>query len=91
MMELNSILNKLIQKNGWEDKLIASKIDEHWQEIFGEKISHIIKFKDYHDKILILGIKNPTWKMEIMLRKSQIINKINTIVDNNIVDEIVIH
>ena len=91
MKTLASILNRIIREKGWEDKLTASRILDHWEEIFGDKAAKVVELKGYEDKVLYLKVSNPAWKMEIMLRKSILKDKINEIVENNIVEEIVIH
>lgn len=91
MKTLTSILDRIIKENNWQDQMLAYDIEENWTEIFGEKAAKMVKLKKYENKVLYLSIKNPTWKMEIMLRKPTLIEKINEIVENNIVEDIVIH
>jgi predicted nucleic acid-binding Zn ribbon protein len=91
MKSLSSILNRIIKENNWQDQMLAYDIEENWKEIFGEKAAKMVKLKKYENKVLYLRIENPTWKMEIMLRKPTLIEKINEIVENNIVEDIVIH
>ena len=91
MKTLSTLLDRIIVQNGWEDDVTASKIFEMWEEIFGDTAGKVIKLKSYKNKVITLKIDNPTWKVEIMLRKPQLIARINDLLENNYVEEIVIH
>lgn len=91
MKTLGNIIDRLIVEKGWEDNITAAKINEYWIELFGSQAYRLVKIKSYKDKILVLQISDPTWKMEIMLRKNTIKTKINELMPNNPVQEIVIH
>lgn len=91
MKTLSNIIDKLIIDRGWEDNMIAAKISDNWEKIFGVKAFKLVKIKSYKNKVLVLQIQEPTWKMEIMLRKSKLIKQINELIPDNPVQEIVIH
>lgn len=87
---LQTVLNKIIEEKGWDDQLAFSKIEAMWSEIVGEKIAGVVLVKSLIRGRLTLETESSTWRTEMTLRKDQIKEKINSLLNKELVEEIVI-
>ncbi len=50
---------------------------EEWESIFGKSVSKHCKVRDFDNGLLIIVADDGVWKSELLLRKEQILSKIN--------------
>ncbi|MFW6119783.1 MAG: DUF721 domain-containing protein [Petrotogales bacterium] len=50
---------------------------KEWESIFGKSVSKHCKVKDFDNGLLIIVADDGVWKSELLLRKEQILSKIN--------------
>ncbi len=74
---LNSLLNKLVESQGWEDKLDEAKLPDIWLEVVGDKIAKYAKIGKFENGVLTVLTESSTWRSEIKLRNEDIIKKLN--------------
>ena len=87
---LKTLINQIIQQNGWEEEILLDKIQRSWSEVVGEIIAKHTKVKKLMDKKLYIQVESSVWGSELLIRKEQIISSINTYLKEEKVKEIVV-
>lgn len=75
---ISLLLDRLIQINGWEDKVAIGKIARSWSEIVGETISAHTRLGKFINGELSIKTDSSIWRSELLLRQEDIIKKINS-------------
>ena len=88
--KLGKILSQLIKEKGWETKILESKIPEIWDKVVGEKIKNISKVLKVVNNKIVIQVESSTWKVELNLRKKEIIKKLNDEIGFEFIKEIII-
>ena len=91
MNGLNNLAD--ILKSYIKDKDIAKKINHHrlfnyWTSIVGADISANAKPRLLRDKVLYISVSNPIWSTELSMMSQEIISKINTFLNDEVVKEL---
>lgn len=87
---IKQVLDLLVSKNGWEDKVVLGRIAESWKEIAGDKIDSVsTPYKLESGKLYILT-DNASWRTELTLRKDELKEKINKKLGRNAINELYI-
>ena len=70
-IKAKQVINKIFktQKNEY-NKFI--ELHERWEKKFTKKITQNAQIEDFSNNILTIKTKNPTWKTEITLLKSEV-------------------
>jgi predicted nucleic acid-binding Zn ribbon protein len=74
---VKTLLDKLIETKGWEEKLDEAKLPDIWLEIVGEKIGKYAKTGKFENGILIIITESSTWRSELKLRSEELIGRLN--------------
>lgn len=87
---IGTLVDELIKELGWEDNFYLGKIDSFWTEVIEEPLSNKAKPFKLNKGTLIINTNSPTLKSEILIRKDMLKDKINNILNLNIINEIVV-
>lgn len=90
MIELNAVIQKIVKQKKWDDLFICSKIVEVWSQILDGKLVAKVKIKKFEKGVLYLETESSAWRTELQLRKKQIINKINNLIEIDAVLDVII-
>lgn len=82
---LKDLINQLIELNDWSEDIAFAKIKENWDEILGKNFSEHIKPLKLKDGVLNLKADSSTWRAEMLIRKDQIIEKVNAYLMQNLI------
>ena len=85
---LAKLIDEVIESKGWQNKLDETKVPQIWDEIVGEKLSKVIKVINVENGIIYVKTDSSTWNTEIRLRAEQIIEKVNSKIGKEIINEI---
>ena len=85
---LKSLLNELIESKGWTEKLEEHKFPQVWSEAAGLQAANVTKVGRFKDGDLIIITESSTWRSELKLRSSALIEKMNEIIGKEIVKSI---
>jgi predicted nucleic acid-binding Zn ribbon protein len=87
---MKNLVDELIKKLGWTEKVYAQRIIEDWAELVGEAIANYSKVDDLREKTLFINCNNSVWRSELSIRKEEILKRINEKYAMYLVDNIVI-
>jgi len=88
MKRIKDILNSVIEDIGIKKRVEASEFVNFAQDFFfrnfGEEISHLFVKK----KTLFVGVKSPSLRTELQMKKLYLINKLNQEFGKEIIEDI---
>ena len=87
--DLGSILNKVLRDLNIEKRVYQSQALIIWNDVVGEKISKISSPEKVENGILFVGVKSPSWRMELIYLKRDIIHRLNTKIGVNAIKDII--
>lgn len=88
---LQNILDDVIKSSDFGELYTQAKIEKKWNDILGNLLDNSVIITDYKDHVLTIKTSSSTWRAEVMLRKEQIIRKLNKELGENTIKEIIIH
>ncbi|MGI6370549.1 MAG: DUF721 domain-containing protein [Ignavibacteria bacterium] len=78
MQRISEILNQFISDNEFlAESINLEKIKQIWQEDFPPNLSQNISVVKFQSNKLYLHTSSSAWRKEVLLRKTEIISKIN--------------
>ncbi len=74
---------------GMEEACQQFKTLQLWNTVVGEAIAEATVLERFTGGQLFIRVKNPAWRMELNFRKKEILAKLNTALNNVMVQEII--
>ena len=78
---LKNEMDNFVKYLGLDEKLEELKILEVWKECVGDIISQNSKPIELKGNKLLVRVENAVWRFELSLKKREIINKLNIILE----------
>lgn len=69
-------LQTLLKDMGIEKKVCEQEVINEWSEIVGSKISAVTQIVRVEDGVLLVRVKNSSWRNELTFLKPKIVEKI---------------
>lgn len=86
--DIGSAINELVESLGIRHKLHEYEAVLQWDSLVGEHVAKAASAVKIAKGILLVRVKNSTWRNELSLRKHEIIRTINTALNDDIVKDI---
>lgn len=86
---LKEAIDQMLQVYKIKKRFDETGIIAHWPQLVGKSVANRTKELFIHDKKLFLRIESSVIKNELMLMRTQIINKINEEAKAELVEEII--
>ncbi|MEI6568297.1 MAG: DUF721 domain-containing protein [Verrucomicrobiota bacterium] len=87
--KLSALVGDLYHTLGMEEAYQQYKTLQIWNTVVGEAIAEATLLERFAGGQLFIRVKNPAWRMELNFRKKEILAKLNTALDNVLVQEII--
>ncbi len=78
MQSLKQVLNVYLHKTGLAKGIAHQTALQRWPKIVGEAIAKNTRAESVEHGIIKVITKNPTWRQELLFKKEEIIQKLNT-------------
>ena len=88
MLELKSAINSFLKKNNLEKGVSQNNALLIWEATVGEKIAQNTNPDRVDHGVLIIKVKSPAWRQELVFEKQKILNKLNKKLGKNTIREI---
>lgn len=88
--KINKVFEKLIKKYGIEPEIRQNEALFLWKKVVGENISNHTKPEKVTYGKLYVKVDSPVWRNELIFQKNDILNKINTLMKNANINDIVL-
>lgn len=85
---LSKSLSILLKSLGIENKIKQNEIIVRWPEIVGEKLSKVTTADKVENGILFVRVTNSVWRNELIYMKTEIINRISSRLNTDIINDI---
>lgn len=85
---LSKSLSILLKSLGIENKIKQNEIIVRWPEIVGEKLSKVTTADKVENGILFVRVTNSAWRNELIYMKTEIINRISSRLNTDIINDI---
>lgn len=87
---LKNVINQIVKKFGWEEDIAFSQIIDSLDDFLGAQASKYCVAESLKNGCLRIKCNSSTWKMELLIRKDQIMSEINKKLGFNAVKELLI-
>ncbi len=87
--KFSALVGDLYQMLGMEEACQQFKTLQLWNTVVGEAIAEATVLERFTGGQLFIRVKNPAWRMELNFRKKEILAKLNTALNNVMVQEII--
>ncbi|TYB87277.1 MAG: DUF721 domain-containing protein [Kosmotoga sp.] len=86
---MSEVLDILSKKNHiFKTIKVKSTLNKEWENIFGKTVSKHCRVKNFDNGLLTIVADDGVWKSELLLRKDQILSKINEMLGARLVKNI---
>ena len=86
---IGDAMQELIRTLGIDGKLRQYEVVERWPELVGEQISRVATADRFDGSTLYVRVKYAPWRNELVFLKNDLIGKINGVMGEEIVHDIV--
>lgn len=86
--KIDSILKEFVSGLNLERKIKEARLFNHWGEIVGKDISKKTEPRKLVNGVLFVRVANSAWANELSLMSPLLVEKINSFVGENIVQQI---
>ena len=86
---LSEVMEELVEQIGIRQSVISDRARDVWKEAVGDLINSNTTLENIErDKIIVI-VSNETWRKELSDRKQEIITKINDLIGENAIKDII--
>lgn len=85
---VGDLVDRLMKAYQLDDKLKEMSVLDHWEEMMGKAVSLRTRSLFIKDKVLILEIDSSVMRKELAYGKNVIIERVNSFVGENIIEDI---
>ncbi|MBN8571982.1 MAG: DUF721 domain-containing protein [Ignavibacteria bacterium] len=89
VINLRNELDEFMEYIGLSEKMQDMKILKVWNECVGDTISQFSKPVDIKKNKLYVSVENAVWRYELSARKEEILSRVNEILKNKKVKDII--
>ena len=89
VINLSNELDEFMEYIGLSEKMQDMKILKVWNECVGDTISQFSKPVDIKKNKLYVSVENAVWRYELSARKEEILGRVNEILKNKKVKDII--
>jgi len=89
-IKIDELLGRFVKESGLENGLQRTKVFKAWDEVVGLKFSRLTTNKFYKDKKLHCSFSSSVVRDQIFIRRIQIKDKINEVLGEELVDELIL-
>ena len=88
MQELKAAIKTFLKKTGLEKGVSQNNALLVWEEVVGKTVSENTAPERVESGTLYIKTNNPTWRQELVFKKTDIIKKLNNKLGKNTIKEI---
>ena len=87
---VKNLLHDVIANKGWANKLLEARMPEIWNASVGDVIAKSTRVKKFENGCLFINADSSTWRAELLLRKNQLIEKLNDSIGERAIEDLII-
>ncbi len=86
---ISEALEEVIEQLGIRKSVLSNRARDVWKDAVGDIINENTILQDIEKDRLIIVVSNDSWRKELSLRKEEIISKINELIGEEAIKEII--
>ncbi len=86
---ISEALEEVVEQLGIRKSVLSNRARDVWKEAVGEIINENTTLQNIEKDRLIIVVSNDSWRQELSLRKEEIISKINELIGEEAIKEII--
>lgn len=86
---ISEALEEVIEQLGIRKSVLSNRARDVWKDAVGEIINENTTLENIDKDRLIIVVSNDSWRQELSLRKEEIIAKINELIGEEAIKEII--
>jgi len=87
---IGSIIKQWLRDNGYEEKVRENSVPGYWTEIVGEAVARQAHVERIDRGRMYVRVESAVWRNELLMRRDEIIRKVNERLGAEVVREIVL-
>ncbi len=86
---LSEVMDEVVERIGIRQSVLSDRARDVWKEAVGDLINSNTTLENIErDKIIVI-VSNDSWRKELSDRKKEIITKINDLIGENVIKDII--
>ena len=86
---ISEALEEVVEQLGIRKSVLSDRARDVWKDAVGDIINENTTLKNIEKDRLIILVSNDTWRQELSLRKEEIISKVNELIGEDAIKEII--
>ena len=86
---ISEALEEVVEQLGIRKSVLSNRARDVWKDAVGEIINENTTLQNIERDRLIIVVSNDSWRRELSLRKEEIISKINELIGEEAIKEII--
>jgi len=86
---ISEALEEVVEQLGIRKSVLSNRARDVWKDAVGEIINENTTLQNIEKDRLIIVVSNDSWRRELSLRKEEIISKINELIGEEAIKEII--
>ncbi len=86
---ISEALEEVVEQLGIRKSVLSNRARDVWKDAVGEIINENTTLQNIEKDRLIIVVSNDSWRQELSLRKEEIISKINELIGEEAIKEII--
>jgi predicted nucleic acid-binding Zn ribbon protein len=87
---IQAILEEIQELSGLNSYIKENRIESVWTEVVGSIVAECTSIRSFEKGKLIVNVSHPVWKTEILMKRKDIINRLNENIGSKIVQELIV-
>lgn len=87
---IQSILDEIQELSGINSFIKENRIESAWSEVVGPIVAQSSSVRSFEKGKLILNVSHPVWKTEILMKRKELINRLNENIGSAIIQELIV-
>jgi len=86
---LSEALEEVVERIGIKQSVLSDRARDVWREAVGDLINSNTKLENIEKNKIVVIVSNESWRKELVDRKEEIIMKINNLIGENAIKDII--
>ncbi len=86
---LSEAMEEVVERIGIKHSVLSDRARDVWKEAVGDLINSNTTLENIEKNKIIVIVSNETWRKELLDRKEEIIMKINNLIGENAIKDII--
>lgn len=86
---LSEAMEEVVERIGIKQSVLSDRARDVWKEAVGDLINSNTTLENIEKNKIVVVVSNETWRKELLDRKEEIIMKINDLIGENAIKDII--